>query len=74
MDHPEETADRGSQPHGYSPRSGIHQGCLRGPASGADFDLALYTWSSFWGWLLVAVVPPSTRVAASPSEAADWAT
>ncbi len=36
----------------YSPRSGTHTGCLRGPQS-ADFDLYLYRWNGF-RWALVA--------------------
>ncbi|MBA2254043.1 MAG: S8 family peptidase [Chloroflexi bacterium] len=51
------TGDADLHPNGtyfYSPRTGIHRGCLRGPASGADFDLALYRWNGF-GWTRVAV-------------------
>jgi aqualysin 1 len=29
----------------YSSRSGTHRGCLRGPTSGAAFDLYLYKWN-----------------------------
>ena len=44
------------QPNGnyyYTPVSGTHHGWLRGPASGADFDLYLYKWNGF-SWSLVA--------------------
>jgi PKD repeat protein len=33
--------------------SGTHRGWLRGPTSGADFDLYLYKWNG-WSWSLVA--------------------
>lgn len=39
------------QPNGtyyYSAVSGTHKGCLRGPTSGADFDLYLEKWNGFW--------------------------
>jgi hypothetical protein len=50
------------QPNGtyyYSATSGTHSGWLRGP-SGTDFDLYLYKWNSFWGWVLVARSESST--------------
>jgi aqualysin 1 len=49
------TGDSDVHPGGtyfYSPRSGTHRGCLRGP-SGTDFDLYLYRWNGF-GWSIVA--------------------
>ena len=42
------------RPYYYSAVAGTHRGCLRGPASGADFDLALYRWNGF-SWARVAV-------------------
>ena len=39
--------------HYYSATSGSHRAWLRGPA-GTDFDLYLYKWNSYWGWMLVA--------------------
>ncbi len=57
------TNDYQIQPNGdyYYSGSGTHQGCLEGPASGADFDLKLYKWNSFWGyWQLVAQSISST--------------
>jgi subtilisin family serine protease len=50
------TGDFDYHPNGsyfYSPRSGTHQGCLRGPQSGADFDLYLYRWNGYF-WATVA--------------------
>jgi subtilisin family serine protease len=50
------TGDYDYQPNGtyyYSGGSGTHRGCLRGPDSGADFDLYLYKWNG-WGWAIVA--------------------
>lgn len=44
------------QPNGsyyYSAVSGTHKGCLRGPTSGADFDLYLEKWNGLW-WSTVA--------------------
>jgi subtilisin family serine protease len=38
----------------YAATAGTHRGCLRGPTSGADFDLALYRWNGF-SWARVAV-------------------
>ena len=49
------TGDADIHPNGnyfYSPRSGTHRGCLRGP-SGTDFDLYLYRWNGF-SWSIVA--------------------
>ena len=37
----------------HSTTSGTHRAWLRGPAS-ADFDLYLYKWNSYWGWIVVA--------------------
>ena len=37
----------------YTSVSGIHKGCLRGPTSGADFDLYLYKWNGV-SWSIVA--------------------
>ena len=51
------TGDADLHPRGtyyYSAVSGTHRGCLRGPASGADFDLALYRWNGS-SWSRVAV-------------------
>jgi serine protease len=49
------TGDWQAQPNGnyyYSSTSGTHSGWLRGPASGADFDLYLYKWNGFsWAWV-----------------------
>jgi aqualysin 1 len=46
------TRDYDYHPNGtyfYTSRSGTHIGCLRGPTSGADFDLYLYKWNgSYW--------------------------
>ncbi len=50
------TGDYDYHPNGtyyYSGVSGTHRGCLRGPTSGADFDLYLYRWNGFY-WALVA--------------------
>lgn len=49
------TGDSEQQPDGtyYYSGSGTHEGCLEGPAT-ADFDLELYKWSSYWGWVRVA--------------------
>ena len=50
------TGDYDYHPNGtyfYSPVSGTHIGCLRGPTSGADFDLYLYKWNGFY-WAIVA--------------------
>lgn len=50
------TGDYEYQPNGtyyYSSVSGTHKGCLRGPASGADFDLYLYKWNGS-SWVIVA--------------------
>jgi subtilisin family serine protease len=47
------TGDYDYHPNGtyfYAGASGTHRGCLRGPSSGADFDLYLYKWNgSYWG-------------------------
>jgi subtilisin family serine protease len=51
------TNDADIHPNGnyyYSSVSGTHRACLRGPASGADFDLALYRWNGF-SWSRVAI-------------------
>jgi subtilisin family serine protease len=50
------TGDYDYHPNGtyfYSGVSGTHRGCLRGPTSGADFDLYLYKWNGFT-WAVVA--------------------
>jgi subtilisin family serine protease len=50
------TGDYDYHPNGtyyYSSASGTHRGCLRGPTSGADFDLYLYKWNGF-SWSIVA--------------------
>jgi len=50
------TGDYDYHPNGtyfYTSRSGTHIGCLRGPTSGADFDLYLYKWNG-WYWATVA--------------------
>jgi subtilisin family serine protease len=50
------TGDYDYHPNGtyfYTGVSGTHRGCLRGPASGADFDLYLYKWNGFT-WVVVA--------------------
>jgi serine protease len=50
------TGDWQAQPNGnyyYSSVSGTHRGWLRGPTSGADFDLYLMKWNGFW-WAVVA--------------------
>lgn len=50
------TGDYDYQPNGtyyYSSVSGTHKGCLRGPSSGADFDLYLYKWNGS-AWVIVA--------------------
>jgi len=50
------TGDYDYQPNGtyyQSTVSGTHRGCLRGPTSGADFDLYLYKWNGS-SWSLVA--------------------
>ena len=49
------SGDADQHPNGtyYQSPSGTHRGWLRGPA-GTDFDLYLYKWNSFWGWLIVA--------------------
>ena len=49
------TGDADIQPNGnyyYSTTSGLHKGCLKGPA-GPDFDLFLYRWNGS-GWAIVA--------------------
>lgn len=49
------SGDSDVQPNGtyyQSTRSGYHKGYLRGPASGADFDLYLYKWNGS-SWSLV---------------------
>lgn len=50
------TGDADIHPNGsyYYAAAGTHRGCLRGPASGADFDLALYRWNGY-SWTRVAV-------------------
>jgi aqualysin 1 len=50
------------QPDGtyyYSGVSGAHKGWLRGPTSGADFDLFLYKWNGS-SWVIVARAESST--------------
>jgi subtilisin family serine protease len=50
------TGDFNYQPNGsyyFSSISGSHKGCLRGPTSGADFDLYLQKWNGS-AWLIVA--------------------
>ena len=50
------TGDYDYHPKGtyyYSSFSGTHRGCLRGPTTGADFDLYLYKWNGFQ-WAIVA--------------------
>ena len=50
------SGDYDYQPNGtyyYSGVSGTHRGCLRGPTSGADFDLYLYKWNGS-SWVIVA--------------------
>jgi aqualysin 1 len=50
------------QPNGtyyYSSVSGTHRGWLRGPTSGADFDLYLYRWNGS-SWVIVARAESST--------------
>ncbi|MBA3240901.1 MAG: S8 family peptidase [Acidobacteria bacterium] len=50
------------QPNGtyfYSSVSGLHKGYLRGPASGADFDLFLQRWNGS-AWVIVARGETST--------------
>jgi subtilisin family serine protease len=49
------TGDADIQPNGnyyYSTTSGLHKGCLKGPA-GPDFDLQLYKWNGS-AWAIVA--------------------
>ena len=56
------TNDADIHPNGtyyFSSVSGTHRACLRGPASGADFDLALYKWNGF-SWTRVAVSQGTT--------------
>jgi hypothetical protein len=50
------TGDADTIPNGsyFSAPAGTHRACLRGPASGADFDLALYRWNGV-AWSRVAV-------------------
>ena len=55
------TGDSDNHPNGsyfYTPSSGTHRGCLRGPA-GTDFDLYLYKWAGFY-WATVARSESST--------------
>ncbi|MDP9067170.1 MAG: S8 family peptidase [Actinomycetota bacterium] len=50
------TGDYDYHPKGtyyYSSVSGTHRGCLRGPTTGADFDLYLYKWNGS-SWVIVA--------------------
>jgi subtilisin family serine protease len=50
------------QPNGnyyYSSVSGSHRGWLRGPTSGADFDLFLYKWNGS-SWVIVARAESAT--------------
>jgi subtilisin family serine protease len=56
------TGDYDYHPNGtyfYTGISGTHIGCLRGPASGADFDLYLYKWNGYW-WAVVAAGESAT--------------
>ncbi|MDX6678341.1 MAG: aqualysin 1 [Solirubrobacteraceae bacterium] len=50
------TSDADKYPNGtyFNAVAGTHRGCLRGPASGADFDLALYRWNGS-AWARVAI-------------------
>ena len=56
------TGDEEFQPNGtyFYASSGRHEGWLEGPSSGADFDLYLWKWSSWWGWWPVAKSESST--------------
>ena len=50
------TGDFDYHPNGsyyFSSVSGTHKGCLRGPTSGADFDLYLQKWNGS-SWVIVA--------------------
>jgi subtilisin family serine protease len=56
------TNDADIHPNGtyyFAAASGTHRACLRGPASGADFDLALYKWNGL-SWSRVAVSQGTT--------------
>jgi hypothetical protein len=56
------TGQSSYQPNGtyyYSSVSGLQQGWLQGPASGADFDLYLYKWNGS-SWVVVASSTSST--------------
>lgn len=58
------SGDADYHPNGnyYYASSGTHSGELEG-ASGTDFDLYLYRWYGFWGWLIVdsSTSPSSTE-------------
>ena len=56
------TGDYEDEPNGtyyQSTVSGVHRGWLRGPTSGADFDLYLYKWNGS-SWVIVARGESST--------------
>jgi serine protease len=59
------TGDWQAQPNGnyyYSSGSGTHRGWLRGPTSGADFDLYLYKWNGFsWAWVARGITSNSSE-------------